>query len=192
MRYWRQVRQLRAIVAVSAVTVLALLFPVTVLTATPSPGGATVGLAALLALGLPVLMGWGVSRGDPDLEQRSLRPVALLDLGLILLVGAGASVVEFTLWVGGAAPAGLIAARATLTYIGLMLAAVPRTGYGNASLLPVVYFMAVVIVGGGGDVAHPALWAWIAAPDEDPVALVLALTSLTVGVLVYLLEERGH
>ena len=64
MRYWRKAREVRTVAFAGVATVLALLLPFTVLTATPSPGGATVGLAAVLALAIPVLTGWGIARGD--------------------------------------------------------------------------------------------------------------------------------
>lgn len=192
MRYWRQARQVRTVVLAGVATVLALLFPFTVLSATPSPGGATVGLSTLVSLGIPVLTGWGVSRGDRVMEQRSVRPVALLDIGLTLAACLGVAVVEVMLRASGASPAGLIAARATVTYAGLMLAAVPLVGSGNASMLPVAYLIAVVIVGGGGDVDHPATWAWIAAREDDAGSAIAALASLAVGTGAYLVHLRSE
>jgi hypothetical protein len=191
MKYWRKAREVRCVVFAGMATVLALLLPFTVLTATPSPGGATVGLAAVLALAIPVMTGWGISRGDRAMEQRSVRPVAMLDLGLVLTAGIAVAAIEVTVRASGVSPAGLIAARATVTYIGLLLAAVPLVGWGNASMAPVAYFVAVVIAGRGSDADHPALWAWIAGGEDDAFSLIAALATLGAGIVVYLVRGRG-
>jgi hypothetical protein len=191
MSYRRKAREVRTVVLAGIATILALLLPFTVLTATPSPGGATVGLAALLALGVPVLIGWGISRGDTAMEQRSVRPVAMLDLGLILTAAITVAAASVTLRVSGASPAGLIAARAIVTYVGLLLAAVPVVSWANASFVPVAYLVGVVVAGRGDDAEHPAVWAWIASREDDAFALVAALATLAAGIVIYLVWGRG-
>lgn len=190
MRYWRQARAVRLVVFVGIATVLALLAPFSNLTATPSPGGATIGLAAVLALALPVVTGWGISRGDERMEQRSVRPVALLDLGLVLSVGLGLAAMEIALRGLGIAPAGLIAARAAVTYVGLLVVSAPLVGWGQASMVPVAYLGAVLIGGRGTDVDHPTFWAWIAAVEDDPLSWIAALAMLCMGIIVFLWRGR--
>lgn len=191
MRYWRKAREVRTVAFAGVATVLALLLPFTVLTATPSPGGATVGLASVLALAIPVLTGWGISRGARAMEQRSVRPVAMLDLGLVLIAGIAVAASEVILRASGLSLVALIAARATVTYIGLLLVAVPLVGWGNASMAPVAYVVVVVIAGRGSDAEHPAVWAWIAGREDDAFSLIAALTTFAVGIVVYLVRARG-
>lgn len=190
MRYWRQARAVRLVALVGTATILALLAPFSSLTATPTPGGATIGLATILALASPVVMGWGISRSDERMEQRSVRPVAFLDLGLVLAFGLGLAAIEMALRGLGIAPAGLIAARATVTYVGLLVVSVPIVGWGQSSMVPVAYLVAVLIGGRGSDVDHPTFWAWIAAVEDDPLSWIVALAMLSIGTIVYLWRGR--
>ncbi len=190
MKYWRKARLLGALLFGAMATIVALLLPITVLTATPSPGGATVGLATVLALAVPVIAGWSISRGDCAMEQRSVRPVAMLDLGLVLIAAITVATGAAALRAADLSPVGLIAARATVTYTGLMLAAVGFVGWANASMAPVVYFVAVVIAGRGSDVEHPAIWAWIAAREDATFSLAAALVTLATGIIVFLRTAR--
>jgi hypothetical protein len=185
VRYWRQSRQVRIVVLAIGATCLGLVLPFTVLKATPSPGGATVGLAVVLALGVPVLVGWAVSRGDRLMELWSVRPIAMLDFAMMLGAGVILVAVETALWWWGTAPAGLLAARATLTYFGLLLAAMPRLGPKLASMAPTTYVIAVVLAGRGTDVDHPAPWAWVAALDDEPIAMIAAVGAFVLGALIY-------
>lgn len=186
MRYWFQARAVPTLVLACAASTLALLLPFTVLSATPSPRGATIGLAAVIALGIPVLTGWSVSRGDPGIEQRSVRPIGQLDLALFLGLGVGVAILAALLQLAGMAPVGFIAARATITYVGLLLAAVPVIGWERASIVPVAYVVAALIFGGGSDVDHPAAWAWIASLEDDLFSTTACLTVLALGILLYL------
>lgn len=185
MRYWFQARAVPTLVLACAASTLALLLPFTVLAATPSPGGATIGVAAVIGLGIPVLTGWSVSRGDPGIEQRSVRPIAQLDLALFLGLGLGVATLAAILQLAGLAPVGFVAARATVTYVGLLLAAVPVIGWERASILPVAYVVAALIFGGGSDVDHPAAWAWIASLENDQLSIVASLTALATGTFLY-------
>ena len=119
------------------------------------------------------------------MEVLSTRPVALLDFALVLGAGVRVAPIDVLLHATRAAPAGLIAGRAAATYVGLLLAAVPAIGWRNASMLPLTYCLAVTIAGGGIDTAHPAIWAWIASPEEDPVAMTAALLTLIAGAATY-------
>lgn len=186
MRLWLKARAVPTVGATAAGSLVVLLLPFTMLSATPSPGGATIGLAVLLALAMPVVLGWGMARSDRNLELLGTRPVALLDFALVLAAGVGVAAIDVLLRATLAAPAGLIAGRAAATYVGLLLAAVPAIGWRNASTLPLTYFLAVAIAGGGTDAAHPAIWAWIASPEEDPVAMTAALLTLIAGAATYL------
>ena len=182
MRWWRKARAIRLLVLVSMLTVLLLVFPVSALTATPSPGGATLALAAMAALALPVSLGWAISRGDGELERRAVRPVASADLGLVLAFVVGVAAMEVVLQAAGLAAAGLVAARAALTYTGMMLAAASFGGWRNAAIVPAVYFTLVLVIGGGSDVENPAVWAWIGAPDTNSAAMAAAAATFLIGV----------
>lgn len=186
MTLWLKARAVPTVAATFAGSLVVLLLPFTTLSATPSPGGATIGLAILLALAMPVVLGWGMARSDRDLELLGTRPVALLDFALVLAAGVGVAAIDVLLRATLAVPAGLIAGRATATYVGLLLAAVPAVGWRDASTLPVCYFVAVAIAGRGTDSAHPAMWAWIAAPEEEPMAITFALLTLIGGAATYL------
>lgn len=191
MRLWLKARAVPTVGLTAAGSLVALLLPVSALTATPSPGGATIGLAVLLALAMPVVLGWGMARSDRDLEVLSTRPVALLDFALVLAAGVGVAAIDVLLRATLSAPAGLVAGRAAATYVGLLLAAVPAVGWRNASTLPLTYFVAVVIAGRGTDAAHPAIWAWIASPEEEPVAMTAALLTLMGGAATHLRYRNG-
>jgi len=189
MNYWLKVRAIPTIALAAATTILALVLPFSALTATPSPGGATVALALVFALAMPVLQGWGVSRGDRTIERRSVRPVAILDLGLILAFTLLVTVAEMTLRAHGESPSGLVAARATVTYAGLLLASATLFGWRNAWSGPVVYFLAVVVGGRGSDIGHPAFWAWIAAAEDDALSWAVSIAVIWVGVVLYVVAS---
>lgn len=186
MSLWLKARAVPTIGLTAVGSLVALLLPFSTLTATPSPGGATIGLAVLLALAMPVVLGWGMARSDRDLEVLSTRPVALLDFALVLAAGVGVAAIDVLLRATLATPTGLIAGRAAATYVGLLLCAVPVVGWRNASTLPLTYFVAVAIAGRGTDAAHPAMWAWIASPEEEPMAMTAALLALIAGAATYL------
>jgi len=84
----------------------------------------------------------------------------------------------------GIAPAGGIAARASLVFLGLLLAVAPF-GWHLAALSPTLYLLVVAVAGRGEDIIHPAPWAWIAAPVEDGLSWVLSALVLAVGILLY-------
>lgn len=186
MSLWLKARAVPTIGLTAVGSLVALLLPFSTLSATPSPGGAAIALALLLALAVPVVLGWGMAQSDRDLEALSIRPVALLDFALVLTAGVGVAAVDVLLRATLATPAGLIAGRAAATYVGLLLGAVPLVGWRNASTLPLIYFVAVAVAGRGTDAAHPAAWAWIASPEEEPMAMIAALLTLTAGAATYL------
>lgn len=191
MTWWRKTRALDLLILVSMLTALLLVVPVSALTATPSPGGATLALAAMTALALPAFLGWAISRGDVELERRAVRPIWAGDLGLVLALVLVVVAMEVVLDAAGLAPAGLVAARAALTYTGMMLAAASFVGWRNAAIVPAIYFTIVLVIGGGSDVEHPAAWAWIAAPPSDPLAIGAAAAMFLVGVIAYVWSARG-
>jgi hypothetical protein len=183
---WAKVRGLPIIGAAAVVTLAALVLPVSVVAATPSPAGATLAAACLLALAVPVAVGWGCARGDALLEAVSTQPVRVLDLIFaVAAVGLTAGVAVLLERVE-VAPAGAIAARAELTYLGLLLLATPL-GWRNATLAPAVYLLGVAVIGGGADIVHPASWAWIAAPQQDETSWRLTAAVLGVGLLAFLI-----
>jgi len=131
-----------------------------------------------------------MARSDRLLETASTRPIAVLDISLVLGAGLGVAAADVVLHAAGIAPAGSIAARASVTFIGFILASVPFIGWRHASTVPAIYFVAVVVAGRGADVAHPAPWAWIASPDSDDWAMIAAAATLLIGTAIYL-RSRG-
>jgi hypothetical protein len=186
MRWWRKTRAIDLLILVSILTILLLVLPISALTATPSPGGATLALAAMTALALPVSLGWAISRGDAELEHRAARPVASRDLGLVLALVVGVVTIEVVLHEAGLAYAGIVAARAAVTYTGMMLVAMPAVGWRNAAIVPAIYLTLVLVVGGGSDVENPAGWAWIAAMDTDSPAMGAAVATFLIGLIAHL------
>ena len=90
----------------------------------------------------------------------------------------------------GLAQAGLVAARATLTYLGFLLLTVPFVGWRLAPVAPALFLLAVAAFGRGEDIAHPAPWAWLAAEGTDPVSWMLTAAVLLVGVAAYAVVPR--
>lgn len=189
MSLWAKVRGLPIIGLTMVGTLLALVLPFSVAAATPSPAGATLAAACFLALIVPVAVGWGCARGDLQLEGVSSQPVRTLDL--VLALGAVGIVATLALALErlGVAPAGVIAARAAITYLGLLLVATPL-GWRNATLTPAIYLLAVAVVGGGSDIYHPAPWAWIAALPDDAASWILTGATAGIGLIAYLVVPR--
>ena len=138
MRLWLQIRGAPIVLATMAVTVAALALPASALAATPSPAGATLAAACLLALAVPVAVGWGCARGDAQLESVGVRPIRAFDFLLAVLAVGATSAAALAMQQAGLAPAGAIAGRAALTYLGFMLLASPLAGWRHRSghLLP--------------------------------------------------------
>jgi hypothetical protein len=189
MSLWAKVRGLPITGVAIVATLLGLVLPVSTAAATPSPAGATLAAACLVALAVPVAVGWGCARGDASLEAVSIQPVRAFDLLLAIAAVGLTAGMALLLEQAGIAPAGAIAARAALVYLGLVLLATPLS-WRIATLAPAIYLLAVAVVGGGADIDHPALWAWIAAQADDPTSWLLTAGTLVLGILVYLLVPR--
>jgi len=192
VRLWARVRGTSIILSATAVTILALIVPGSAASATPSPAGATLVAASMVALIPMVAVGWGCSRADEALEAVAVRPIRLLDFGLALATSLTASAFALGLDMGGFAPAGTVASRATVTYFGLLLMAQPLLGWRVATVVPTSYLLAVALFGRGEDIYHPAAWAWIAAPATDPASWSVTLAAMLLGVAWYLIGLRNR
>lgn len=190
MRLYLRVRGARLIRAVAALTLVVLALPFSALAATPSPAGATLMAGALLALAVPVVVGWGCARGDAMLEAVADRPVRWFDLALALVAGGGVAALALLLNTTGVALSGAVTARALLVFLGLLLGAVPVAGWRLAPVAPSLYVLAVAIFGRGEDIDHPAVWAWIAALPADTLSWVLSGLVLMGGVAAYIALPR--
>lgn len=184
VKLWAQVRGLFIIVGSIVATLLVLVLPVSAAAVTPSPAGATLAAACLVALIVPIAVGWGCSRADRQVEAVTIRPVRLLDFLLAVASVGLVAILAGSLMQLGIAPAGGIAARASLVFLGLLLACAPF-GWHHAALSPTLYVLAVAVAGRGEDIIHPAPWAWIAAPVEDGLSWVLSALVLAAGILLY-------
>lgn len=191
MSLWLRARAAWALTLGFAASVSVIVLPISGLTVTPSPAGATLALAVLVALIEPIALGWALTRGDQSAERISPRPIWLWDLLLVLAFGGGLALVALGLRILGVAPAGGIAARATTTFLGFLLIAHAIGGWRTASLAPVVLFVAVVVAGGGEDITHPAPWAWIAASEDDVGASALAMIVLGLGSGLAIVNRRS-
>ena len=189
MSLYLRVRGASVIAAVAAAVAL-LAWPGSSLAATPSPTGATMMAGAFLAIAVPAVIGWGCARGDSRLEATGVRGIALADLALAVAASAAVALVAGALHEAGMAEAGIPAARATLTYLGLLLLAVPFTGWRLAPVAPSLLLLAVAAFGRGEDIVHAAGWAWIAADGADPVSWTLTAVVLVGGIAIYVAVPR--
>jgi len=187
---WLRVRGASTIIFVSVATLAALALPASAMSTTPSPAGATMAASAFLALAVPIAVGWGCARGDAQIESVSVRRVRILDLLLAVVAIGGTATVALAMHEAGVAPAGLVAARALLVYGGFMLLASPL-GWRTATIAPAVYLLAVIVVGRGEDIFHPAPWAWVAAGETSRASWLLTAALVGVGITTHLVGPRG-
>jgi hypothetical protein len=185
-----RVRGASVIAAVVAAVVALLAWPGSSLSATPSPTGATMMAGAFLAIAVPAVVGWGCARGDSRLEATGVRGIAWVDLALAGAASAVVAVAAVVLHRAGLAQAGLVAARATLTFLGFLLLAVPFVGWRLAPVAPALFLLAVAAFGRGEDIVHAARWAWIAADGADPVSWTLTVAALFAGMVAYIAVPR--
>ncbi len=185
MLLWLKSRRVVVLAAIGLVSLAAMAWPGSGIQVSSSPVGASVAVACFLALTAPVLGAWANGQGEPIREWVSIRHVKTLDLVLMVLLVAGLAATALVAHAGGLAPAGDIAGRAMLTYLGMVLIACPVVGWRRAALPPTIYLLTVALLGRGDDAGHPAIWAWIAADGVDSGAWWLSLGVLTLGVLVY-------
>lgn len=190
MSLYLQVRGASVIAAVVAVVVALLAWPGSSMAATPSPTGATMMAGAFLAIAVPAVVGWGCARGDVRLEATGVRAISSFDLALAILATAVVALVAVVLHAVGMADAGVVAARAALTYLGFLLLAVPFVGWRLAPVAPALFLLAVAAFGRGEDVLHPARWAWLAADGADPVSWALTTVVLVAGTAIYIAAPR--
>jgi hypothetical protein len=186
MSLWLRIRGARTILAAIVLTLIGLALPGSAVAATASPAGATLAAACFLALAVPVAVGWGCARGDPQLESVSVRPVHAFDLLLGMLFVGITSIAALAMQRAGLALAGSIAGRGELVYLGFMLLAYPLAGWRVATIVPAVYLLAVAVFGRGEDFSHPAWWAWIATDGRDESSWVATLALLGTGIGAYL------
>jgi hypothetical protein len=118
-----------------------------------------------------------------------MRMLRALDLALAVLAVGFMVGIAVLLEQVGVAPAGLIAARSGVAYVGLLLLLSPF-GWRVATLAPALYLLAVAVVGRGEDIYHPAVWAWIADPADSGLSWVLSASVVTLGVVTYLFIPR--
>lgn len=190
MSLYFRVRGVPVLAAVVSLVVGLLAWPGSSASATPSPTGATMMAGAFLAIAVPAVVGWGCARGDARLEFTGVRGIAWADLALAVLATAVVALVAVLLHAAGMANAGVVAARATLTYLAFLLLAVPFVGWRLAPVAPALFLLAVAAFGRGEDIVHPARWAWIAADGADPLSWALTAAVLLAGITIYVAVPR--
>jgi hypothetical protein len=184
---WLKSRRVVVVAAIGLLSLAAMAWPGSGIQVTSSPVGASLAAACFLALAAPVLGAWANGQGEPVREWVSIRHVKRLDLVLMVGLVAGLAATAVVAHAYGIAPAGDVAGRAMLTYLGMVLIACPVVGWRRAALLPTIYLLTVAVLGRGDDSGHPAIWAWIAADGVDSGAWWLSLGVLALGVLAYTL-----
>ncbi|MEW5991247.1 MAG: hypothetical protein AB1736_07895 [Chloroflexota bacterium] len=167
MVLWFRVRRIDLLLAAIALGALLLVTPLAALRAMPSPAGANVAAACMIALLVPMALSGSCSRSDDRVEAVAVRPTRALDFLLVISAIVASCAVSTLQELIGLTSVGVVAARATLAYGGLLLVAQSLSGWRVAAVLPATYLLAVAIAGRGPDVTHPAWWAWIAAGTGD-------------------------
>ncbi|MGH7487394.1 MAG: hypothetical protein ACREMY_17600 [bacterium] len=164
---------------------LLLVTPLAPMQAMPSPAGASVAVACLVGLIVPVAVAAGCARSDSWLESVGTRPTRLFDY--LLLMGAVAGVAGLALLEQsvGFAAIGRVFARAGLAYAGLLLIGRALGAWRLAALLPASYLTLVAVAGRGNDVLHPAWWAWIASDAGDTSSWLLTTSCVGLGTVLY-------
>jgi hypothetical protein len=179
-----QVRQVRILTAAVLVTIVGIVTPIAVLPVTAGPLGATMAIGLALALIVPVAAAWACGRGYAELESVGVQNVGALDLALVIVAVSVTAASAASAELVGASDIGLVASRASLTFGGILLAERWRNGWETAATVPTLYLLAVAVAGRGGDLAHPAAWAWIAADRRDAIAWAATLVVFGLGLLL--------
>lgn len=182
MRLFLKSRDVSTLALAVAATILLVWWPGSAALADASPMGAPAAIAVLVGALVPSIAARGCSRRDDHLEACTTRPVVLYDVLLILATMASCLVPILLLTQLGLAQEGVRAARSLVTSTGILLATGAVGNWTLASITPLTYLVLVLVAGRGPDDAHPAPWAWIAAPAGDPQALALAVASVVVGL----------
>jgi hypothetical protein len=123
-------------------------------------------------------------------QGTGVRGIAWADLGLAVAASGVVVLVAVALHWAGLAQAGLVAARATLIYVGFLLLAVPFAGWRLAPAAPALFLLAVAAFGRGEDILHPARWAWVAADGADPVSWTITGAVFLAGIVAYIAVAR--
>ncbi len=158
MRLYLRVRASGVVAAVVAGVLALLAWPGSSTAASPSPTGATMMMGVFLVIAVPAVVGWACARGDARLERTGVRALGRLDLAFAVGACALVAVIAAALHAVGLADSGLMAARAVLVYLGLLLLAVPTWGWRLAPVPPSLFLLAVAVFGRGEDIVHAARW----------------------------------
>lgn len=140
-------------------------------------------IAAVVPLALPVVLGWGLSSSDPRIELGAVRRLGALDVSLVAVVTMLTALGELLATLSGAPDFGLIAVRATVGYVGLMLCARWLLAADLAVSVPIGYLLLVSFLAGGSSATAP-MWAWAIRPADDAIAWLIAVVLFAAGAFV--------
>lgn len=185
MIFYLKTRAVPVVASAVAATLALLCWPGSALAADVSPMGASAALAVMFALVVPTTVSWACSRSDPLLERCGVRPIAVLDCGLVLLASLGTAAILIGMTQFGLAVEGARAARALIVFTGLVLIAEPVLDWSSATLAPATYLALVLAAGRGSDIQHPAPWAFVAAAASDSTAWAVSVGLLVIGIAAY-------
>lgn len=146
---------------------------------TPSGG------QVLLMLFAPIPVCVGLIRclesGLEHAERSGVRPIKLMDDGLILCVALAATVIGAVFGELLSSPAAHAVGRNTVFLIGLMLIARPLLG-AAAVVVPAGWIIAVTLLGyGQGHIPRP--WSVLPYPGDNLLILAVAWSALALGMV---------
>jgi hypothetical protein len=152
--------------------------------------GLAVPLSVLLPLAVPLVVLWSQALGEPRLEGTSTRRVPGLDLGLALCAGLGSLLACLVLGsTVGPTPEAYAAARNSVGYLGLGMAARSAFGAHPAAVVPAAYALLAMLFGGrpsGGT----SWWAWPVADAGGLDSWVWAISLAVLGGVAALRFRR--
>ncbi len=140
-------------------------------------------VSVIAPLGLPIVLAWALSSSDPRLELGTVRRLGALDVALAVGWCGLAAVTAVILTLPGSPEAGLIAARATIGYVGLLLCARWVLPTDAAAAVPIGYVLLVSFLAGGSMRSAPP-WAWAIRPTGDMASWLIPAMLLLLGAIV--------
>lgn len=138
-------------------------------------------LALLIPLAVAVVVGFGLTTGNPPLEAVASRPLRLLDAAYALSTAMLAAAACALIQTMARTDLALAAGRNSLGYVGLTLVGRRLLGSHAAPLLPAGSAIACSLfgIGGGG---QPHWWAWPLAASGNIASWTIAMGILLLGI----------
>jgi hypothetical protein len=137
-------------------------------------------ISLIAPVAIAIVLAWSLGAGEPRLEAIAARPVAEMDLALVVFLAGGMALLAlaagFLGWIDLAGEA----ARNTFGYVGLMLVGRWLLGGEVSAVIPVGYIVLAAFFG-GPTASSSAWWAWLVKPADDSLSWTLALGLFAAG-----------